>query len=222
MNKLRWGKFWWSDWEGDPALALCSLAAQGLWMRLLCIAAQGTPYGHVTVNGASPDLVTLARLVRARPHDVARLIAELERKGVAARDPECGCLVSRRMFRDGKISAARRTAAAASWRTRDGSDSGVTRERLGSNTMRNNRRKAAGKADSDQNLHMQSPNFASTESDAELDAKSSIKDFASRDAEDADERVVRLNGARARQRPPEDPMDAIRRMCTPIVREDPA
>ena len=67
MNKLRWGKFYWSDWADDPALALCSLAAQGLWMRLLCIAAQGTPYGHVNINGKPPSVIDLAKLMRQAP-----------------------------------------------------------------------------------------------------------------------------------------------------------
>lgn len=38
-SQLRWAKFFWADWAGDNCLSLCTLAAQGLWMRLLCIAA---------------------------------------------------------------------------------------------------------------------------------------------------------------------------------------
>jgi hypothetical protein len=165
VNKLRWGKFYWSDWADDPALALCSLAAQGLWMRLLCIAAQGTPYGHVTVNGKPPSVEMLATLVRARPFLVARWIAELERKGVADRG-ESGCLISRRMVHDGQITAARRAAAEASWRTQHARDSFTTRSRLASNTERNDPSKPAEKADYDPDLHMQTSHFASTESDA--------------------------------------------------------
>jgi hypothetical protein len=106
VNKLRWGKFYWSDWSDDPALGTCSLAAQGLWMRLLCIAAQGTPYGHVTINGKAPDTLTLAKLVRCKQPSLERLIAELERKGVAHRGA-CGCLMSRRMESDGKLTGVR-------------------------------------------------------------------------------------------------------------------
>jgi hypothetical protein len=39
MSGTRWSKFYWSDWDGDMRLRLCSLAAQGLWMQMLCIAA---------------------------------------------------------------------------------------------------------------------------------------------------------------------------------------
>lgn len=134
MNKLRWGKFYWSDWEGDPALALCSLAAQGLWMRLLCIAAQGTPYGHVNIKGNAPSVDEIAKLVRAKPSFVARLIAELERKGVASRDAS-GSLVSIRQESDGMLAGIRSAAAKSRWNKENGAD-----------------------------LHMQTTPFASTES----------------------------------------------------------
>jgi hypothetical protein len=152
VNKLRWGKFYWSDWADDPALALCSLAAQGLWMRLLCIAAQGSPYGHVTVNGKAPSMDDLAKLIRPKPKPttIGRLIAELEHRGVVERDA-CGCLVSRRMESDGKLAVSRSAAA-------------------------NNRWKAAGKAGSGSDLHMQNVSeggrFASTESTETQNPKS--------------------------------------------------
>jgi hypothetical protein len=143
VNKLRWGKFFWSDWADDPALALCSLAAQGLWMRMLCIAAQGTPYGHVNIKGKAPTVVELAKLVRAKPSLVTRWIAELERRGVAATDAS-GCHVSARMVSDGIRSRARASAANSRWHKENRAD-----------------------------LHMQNQNFASTEADAEADAKES-------------------------------------------------
>ena len=138
MNKLRWGKFYWSDWADDPALALCSLAAQGLWMRLLCIAAQGTPYGHVTVNGKPPSIEDLAKLIRPRPKvsHLHRLLDELERNGVVLRNAS-GVLVSRRQESDGKLASVRRSAAKARWNKESRPD-----------------------------LHMQNNNFAYTESDA--------------------------------------------------------
>jgi hypothetical protein len=142
VNKLRWGKFYWSDWADDPALALCSLAAQGLWMRLLCIAAQGTPYGHVNIRGKAPTVEMLAKLARIRTDYCARLIAELERKGVAERSAD-GTLTSRRQIRDASLTRLRSTAAKARWNKETGSD-----------------------------LHMQVTRFACTESDAEADSDS--------------------------------------------------
>ena len=51
MGVNPWSKFFWNDWENDPALKLCSLAAQGLWMRMLCICAKGETRGWLLVSG---------------------------------------------------------------------------------------------------------------------------------------------------------------------------
>ena len=116
MNKLRWSKFFWSDWADDPALALCSHSAQSVWMRLLCIAAQGTPYGHITVNGKPPSIEDLAKLVRpsVRPARMARIVAELERRGVVKRTSN-GCLFSARLTSDWHLMHARSDAAKSRW-----------------------------------------------------------------------------------------------------------
>ena len=82
MSKLRWSKLWWGDWENDPALRLCSLAAQGLWMRMLCMAAAADPYGHVLVAGKPPSIAQLARIVGAQGSQVRHLVEELERNRV--------------------------------------------------------------------------------------------------------------------------------------------
>ena len=141
-NKLRWAKLVWADWSDDPALALCSYAAQGIWMRLMCIAAQGTPYGHVTINGRPPSLEELANLMRpkARPERMARLIAELEGRGVAKRGP-CGCLISRRMESDLTLFGKRSESAKSRWNKK-----------------------------TDPNLHMQTDLFAYLESESESES----------------------------------------------------
>ena len=121
MSRLRWGKFYWSDWANDVALNRCSIPARGLWMALLCLAAQGKPYGHVTDATGKPPL-RLALLALACPRDTEprqfdRWLAELERNGVAKRT-ENGTLYSVRMVRDAaraehaaKAGKARRSAA---------------------------------------------------------------------------------------------------------------
>lgn len=88
-----WFKFWPSDWMGDPKLSRCSLAAQGLWLRLLCVAHESEPYGQV-----QGDLEELA-LVVGRPIDeVGLLLDELTRRGVCTRTDDA--VISRRMVRD--------------------------------------------------------------------------------------------------------------------------
>jgi len=46
-----WTKFFWSDWRGDEALALCSFAARGVWMELLALMARSERPGYLLING---------------------------------------------------------------------------------------------------------------------------------------------------------------------------
>lgn len=108
MSGLAWTKFYWSDWDSDPALRLCSLAAQGLWMRMLCIAAAHDPIGYVAVAGQPLDETAIARMTGGGNCEVAALLLELDRNGVCSRD-RLGRIYCRRMLRDArKFAAARR------------------------------------------------------------------------------------------------------------------
>jgi len=106
MSGLVWSKFFWNDWRADPALRLCSFAARGLWMDMLCLAASHEPVGLVAVGGRGLDAGAIARMSGGDPAEVAALIAELETAGVFSRDRQ-GRIYSRRMVAD-----ARRTDAA--------------------------------------------------------------------------------------------------------------
>ena len=106
-----WGKFFWADWESDPALKLCSFAAQGLWMRMLCIAAAHDPIGLVAVNGRALDAQALARMTGGLEPEVTALLAELAEHGVFSVDRH-GRIYSRRMIRDAKVSKERSKAGA--------------------------------------------------------------------------------------------------------------
>lgn len=105
MTATIWSKFFWADWANDEALKLCSFAAQGLWMRMLCIAAGASPTGYVSVNGNALDETGIARLTGAEVSEVVNLLAELERNGVFSRDRQRR-IYSRRMIRDAKKRAA--------------------------------------------------------------------------------------------------------------------
>ena len=97
-----WSKFFWNDWENDPELRLCSLAAQGLWMRLLCIAAKSHPTGFVAVAGRPCSSTDIARLVSGvSEQEVESLLGELSRNGVFSRDAQSR-IYSRRMVRDNR------------------------------------------------------------------------------------------------------------------------
>lgn len=102
-NDNRWSKFWWQDWQGDPSLRMVSLAAQGLWMRLLCLAHEGTPVGHVTVAGRAPNLEQISAIVGEKSKKVKILLDELENSCVFSRT-EDGTIFCRRMVRDASRS----------------------------------------------------------------------------------------------------------------------
>ena len=103
MSANPWDKFWWNDWENDPALKLCSLAAQGLWMRALCICAKADPKGYLVVAGRPLDSVGLASLAGKPEPEVETLLRELASYGVFSTD-RTGRIYSRRMVRDVKKS----------------------------------------------------------------------------------------------------------------------
>ncbi|WP_444668380.1 hypothetical protein [Cereibacter changlensis] len=94
--------FYWKDYENDEGLRISSLAAQGLWMRLLCVAAKAEPYGYILVNGADIGVTGAARLGSVTEDEAQILMAELERNGVFSRDRK-GRAFSRRMVKDAAI-----------------------------------------------------------------------------------------------------------------------
>ncbi len=92
-------QFYPGDWLHDVALSRCSLAAQGLWIRMLCVMHQGEPYGHLQINGVPIEPKELAKLFQTSSKLVSNLIKELLRHGVVSRS-NTGLLYSRRMVRD--------------------------------------------------------------------------------------------------------------------------
>jgi hypothetical protein len=97
-----WLKFYPSDWRADPALRMCSIAARGLWMEMLCIMHEATPRGSLRINGRPVTDKQMAAL--AGVADVTRLLSEMEEAGVFSRS-EDGTIYSRRMMRDEEKAA---------------------------------------------------------------------------------------------------------------------
>lgn len=102
-------QFYPADWRKDSALQSCSLAARGLWMELLCIAHDCTPYGVLEINGHPMTVAQIARLVGESASRIKGLLEELEQCGVFART-QSGSIYSRRMVRDEHIRDARAQA----------------------------------------------------------------------------------------------------------------
>ena len=107
MKALKWGKFYWSDWESDHNLKLCSLAAQGLWMRCLCICAKADAPGYLILGGKALDPKSVAKVSGVSIKIATKLLAELEDNNVFSRNKD-GVVYSRRMVRDGRKSGQAR------------------------------------------------------------------------------------------------------------------
>ena len=45
MTKEAWFKFYPVDWRADPGLRVCSLAARGVWIDILCALHDSDEYG---------------------------------------------------------------------------------------------------------------------------------------------------------------------------------
>jgi hypothetical protein len=92
-------QFYPGDWLHDSALRCVSIAARGLWIDMICIMHQGTPYGHLTVNGKGLLKTPLSRMEGVSVSELEGLLKELEDAGVFSTTQD-GIVFSRRMVRD--------------------------------------------------------------------------------------------------------------------------
>ncbi|WP_138223398.1 hypothetical protein [Nibricoccus aquaticus] len=94
-------KFFPNDWQSDERLRLCSLAARGLWIEILCLMWKSPRRGYLEVSAGVPvSVLQLARLIGETQRTVAALIAELESAGVFSREENTGVIFSRRIVKD--------------------------------------------------------------------------------------------------------------------------
>lgn len=92
-------QFYPGDWLRSTDLRSCSVGARGLWIDMLCLMHEGTPYGYLKVGNKVIHLDNLARMIGATSHEVEGWLQELEKGDVYSRDAD-GCIYSRRMVRD--------------------------------------------------------------------------------------------------------------------------
>ena len=92
-------QFYPGDWLRDTALRVCSIGARGLWIDMLCFMHEGSPYGHLKVNGKVILPANLASMIGATLPDTEIWLKELFDVGVYSVSEE-GCIFSRRMIRD--------------------------------------------------------------------------------------------------------------------------
>lgn len=123
MAKMPSLQFYPGDWLRDDVSA-CSLAAQGLWLRMMIVAHDSANYGFLEVNGLPMPREMIARKCGCGIEEFDGLMAELDSAGVPSRAAN-GAIYSRRMVRDGaqrkqkskKRSEAGRAGAEARWQT---------------------------------------------------------------------------------------------------------
>jgi hypothetical protein len=102
-----WMKFYPSDWRADAALRMCSIAARGLWMEMLCVMHKSEPRGSLMVNSVPLSIKQLATLAGIPLGEAEELLGELEASGVFSRDDN-GTIYSRRIRRDEERAAVDR------------------------------------------------------------------------------------------------------------------
>jgi hypothetical protein len=108
--------FWFmvNDYEKD--VQILSLAAQGLWTRMICWAASNeSNRGFLELpNGEPMSVQIIAKKVGETPRKITLLLSEMETIGVFSRDDR-GCIYNRRMARETHVSESRRNAANLRW-----------------------------------------------------------------------------------------------------------
>jgi hypothetical protein len=95
-------QFYPGDWLRATDLRACSVGARGLWIDMICLMHEGTPYGHLKVNSKVITQAHLARMVGSSPEEVSAWLKELEDTGVLSTDPD-GVFFSRRMVKDEEV-----------------------------------------------------------------------------------------------------------------------
>lgn len=99
-----WFKFYPTDWKADTQLKLCSAAARGFWMEMLCICHDAKPYGHFLINGVAPTDAELTVLTGIKLEQISELIGELSSRGIFSRTAK-GVIYSRKLVRQGQMSS---------------------------------------------------------------------------------------------------------------------
>lgn len=109
MLKQQWFKFWVSNWRSDPKLRMCSVAARGVWIEMICLMHEADPYGLLLIEGERPTNKQLANQLGCQLDELEPALAELEKYGVFSRRNN-GTIYSRKMVKLRAISKKRSEA----------------------------------------------------------------------------------------------------------------
>lgn len=92
-------QFYIDDWLSDEKLSACSMGAQGLWIKLICLMYKNDKKGYLQYNGKPPSIEQLARITGFSRGELRKNLKELIEMEVPSLD-ENGILFSRRIVRD--------------------------------------------------------------------------------------------------------------------------
>jgi hypothetical protein len=95
-------QFYPDDWLSETGLKMCSLAAKGLWIDMLCHMFKSEKRGQLIVNGKVPTMQEVGKLVSIGEAEAKQLVDELLSYGVCE-STETSILYNRRMVRDEQI-----------------------------------------------------------------------------------------------------------------------
>jgi len=117
-DKNPWTKWYWAEYRAADGLRLCSLAAQGLWMRMLSVMATSTRKGYLLLNGKAVSPLALASLANSGIEEIQILITELRSRKVFS-ETRSGLIFNRRMARESRLSEIRAKAGARGGRAKN-------------------------------------------------------------------------------------------------------
>ena len=86
MPKFPSFNFYPGDWLKDPELSICSLAARGMWIDVICLMFECRPRGYLFSNGRPWTLEQTACAIRGDWQENLRALKELVQNGVMKQD----------------------------------------------------------------------------------------------------------------------------------------
>jgi hypothetical protein len=109
-SDLPFMKFYVDDWLADENARLCSLAARGLWIDLLCIMHKSIMRGYLTKKNGQPlSPKDVQKLTGCAPKTFLKLIQEIHLSGTCSRT-DSGVYFSRRMVHEQAVREVRSMA----------------------------------------------------------------------------------------------------------------
>lgn len=113
MKKDFWFKFYWEDWRADNELMLCSRAAQGFWITLICLMQTTDEPGVLATDGQAWSDDQISELAGGQHVENIRCLDELLARAVARRNSR-NAVFSSRVVHEFKVRTARKKAGKSS------------------------------------------------------------------------------------------------------------